>query len=62
MLVVGLASEAEGFFFFFYELNYTNTLLIDKQMCAGEAVLTSRSWIRLFRRLKLKRQTAWAAA
>lgn len=60
LLVVGLASEAEGFFF--YELNYTNTLLIDKQMCAGEAVLTSRSWIRLFRRLKLKRQTAWAAA
>lgn len=56
-----MASEAEGFFFF-YELNYTNTLLIDKQMCAGEAVLTSRSWIRLFRRLKLKRQTAWAAA
>lgn len=37
------------FILFFIELDYTNKSLIDKQMCSGEGVLTSRSWTQVVR-------------
>lgn len=44
-------SKAGGFFFFFFnELGYTNKPLIDKQMCSGEGIQTSRNWSQVVRK------------